>query len=163
MAGKAGHLTTMEATFAAYMARTGDRIYSAAKAGYKAPHQAASQNLRNPDVVDDMRRRARSLLQNEGAQIGVAVLIELACDVLQKGSTRGAAAKSLVQLSGIHTAATLSPEDLAELPADQIRALLGEAQRALEARMKTIHAIEHEPAQAPESPQSAQPAPNLFD
>lgn len=159
MGGKAGHLTTMESTFAAYMAATGDRIYAAVKAGYKAPHQAASQNLRNGDVVDDVRRRARNMLQNEGAMLGVVVLAELAADVLQKGSTRGAAAKALVQLSGVSSAQTLSEADLAELPPDQIRALLTTAQHALEARMKLVEGRELEP----ESPQSAQVAPNLFD
>lgn len=159
MGGKAGHLTAMERTFSAYMATTGDRIYAASKAGYRAVNQAASQNLRNPDVLEDMRRRARHLLQNQGAQIGVAVLIELACDEKQKGSTRGAAAKSLVQLSGISTAQQLSPEDLADLPADQIRTLLAEAQRALNERMAKLKTIDHEP----DTPQSAQAAPNLFD
>lgn len=117
------------------------------------------------DVAEDVRRRARHRLMTEGAEVGVRVLLELAQDVLQKGSTRGAAAKSLVQLSGIHTAATLSPEDLAELPADQIRALLGEAQRALEARMNHLKTIDHEPtpAAAPESDDCAQAAPNIFE
>jgi hypothetical protein len=153
MTTKPGHLTAMERTFSAYMATTGDRIYAAAKAGYSSPRQAASQNLQNADVVEDIRRNARNLLQNHGAQIGVAVLIEIACDEKQKGSTRGAAAKSLVQLSGISSAATLSEADLAELPADKIRALLHEAQRALDARTVAMKTIEHEPA-APVEPAS---------
>ena len=159
MRTKPGQLTPMERVFSDYMARTGDRVYSAVKAGYSSPQQAASQNMQNGDVQNDIRRRARNMLQNEGAMIGVIVLAELATDTLQKGSTRGAAAKTLVQLSGVSAAQSLSPEDLAELPADQIRALLGEAQRALEARMGQLKTIEH----APESPQSAQAAPNLFD
>jgi hypothetical protein len=157
---KKGHLTPMERTFSDYMARTGDRVYSAVKAGYSSPQQAASQNMQNADVQNDIRRRARNLLQNEGAMIGVVVLAELATDTLQKGSTRGAAAKALVQLSGVSSAATLSEADLAELPADKIRALLAEAQRALEARMANLKTIDHEPA---ESVESAQAAPNMFD
>lgn len=156
---KAGQVTPVQRAFAGYMARTGDRVYSAAKAGYAAPAQAASDNLQNPDVQNDIRRQARNLLQNEGAAIGVLVLVELATDEKQKGSTRGAAAKSLVQLSGVSSAQSLSEADLAELPADQIRTLLAEAQRALEARMKTVQGRELEA----ESPQSAQAAPNLFD
>jgi hypothetical protein len=155
-----GHLTAKERVFSRNMAATGDRLYSARIAGYSAPHQSAAQNLKNPDVAEDIRRQARHRLQTEGAQIGVAVLIELASDRLQKGSTRGAAAKSLVQLSGISNASTLSEADLAELPADKIRALLAEAQRALEARMTKLKTIDHDPG---ESPQSAQAAPNLFD
>lgn len=167
MAGKRkGQLTAMQRSFSAKMDRSGDPTYSAEKAGYASPSIAGNKLLHNPDVAEDIRRRARHRLQTEGADVGVRVLIELAEDPLQKGSTRGAAAKSLVQLSGIHTAATLSPEDLADLPADQIRALLGEAQRALEARMNHLKTIDHEPAepsQAPESGDCAQVAPNVFE
>ncbi|MDB5535023.1 MAG: hypothetical protein JWO28_3338 [Hyphomicrobiales bacterium] len=91
---------------------------------------------------EDTRRRARERLMTEGAEVGVRVLIELAEDKTQKGSTRGAAAKALVHLSG-STAPMLSQEDLADMPAEQIRALLAEAQRALEARMNKLKTIEH--------------------
>lgn len=155
MAGAKGHLTVKERVFSANMAATGDRLYSARIAGYSSPHQSAAQNLKNPDVAEDIRRRARNRLQTEGAMIGVAVLIELAEDVLQKGSVRGTAAKALVQLSGISSAASLSEADLADLPADKIRALLAEAERALAARMDALKVVEHVPI--------AQPAPNLFD
>ncbi len=158
-----GHLTAKERVFAVNMAATGDRLYSARIAGYSAPHQSAAQNLKNPDVAEDIRRRARHRLQTEGAQVGVAVLLELALDAKQKGSTRGAAAKSLVQLSGIAGPAALSEGDLADMPADRIRALLAEAERALAARMNALKTIDHEPAEAPESPPIAQGAPNLFD
>lgn len=159
MAGKAGHLTALERTFSAYMARTGDRLYAATKAGYSSPAQSAHKNLNNVDVQNDIRRQARNLLQNEGAAIGVAVLVELATDEKQKGSTRGAAAKSLVQLSGIAGAQALSEGDLADMPADQIRTLLAEAQRALAARMDSLKTIEHDA----ESPPIAQAAPNIFE
>lgn len=151
MPGRKGHLTAKESTFARNMAATGDRLYSARIAGYSAPHQAASQNMRNPDVSEEIRRRARARLQTEGAEVGVRVLIELAEDVAQKGSVRGTAAKALVQLSGISSAATLSEADLAELPADKIRALLHEAERALAARKAELMTIDHvasEPAEA---------------
>ena len=99
---------------------------------------------------DDVRRRARERLMTEGAEVGVATLIELAQDRLQKGSTRGAAAKALVQSSG-STAPMLSQEDLADLPPDQIRVLLAEAQRALAAHEAKMKTIEHTPT-APEAP-----------
>lgn len=96
---------------------------------------------------DDVRRRARERLMTEGAEVGVRVLIELAEDKSQKGSTRGAAAKALVHSSG-STLPTLSQEDLAEMPAEKIRALLVETQRALEARTKLVEGrtIEHAPS-----------------
>lgn len=146
----------MQRTFSAKMAATGDHAYAAEKAGYATPVNAGAKLMAIPDVAEDVRRRARQRLMTEGAEVGVRVLLELANDVKQKGSTRGAAAKSLVQLSGISSAQALSEADLAELPADKIRALLGEAQRALEARMKTVQGRTLDA-------ESAQPAPNLFD
>src|ERR1700682_412822 len=109
--------------------------------------------MNNVEGAEDIRRRARERLQTEGAEVGVRVLIELAEDKNQKGSTRGAAAKALVQSSG-STMPMLSQEDLAEMPAEQIRVLLAEAERALAARMAELKTIEHAPA----SPKPSQPA-----
>jgi len=164
MVGKRkGTLTPMQREFSRQMAATGDATYSATKAGYRAPAVLGSRLANQADVAEDVRRRARQRLMTEGAEVGVRVLLELASDVKQKGSTRGAAAKSLVQLSGIAGAQALSEGDLADMPADQIRTLLAEAQRALEARISAAKTIEHEPAAAPESAPIAQDAPNLFD
>lgn len=112
-----------------------------------------------------MRNEARRLLMNEGAQIGVAVLIELATDTAQKGSTRGAAAKSLVQLSGVAGSQDLNEKDLAEMSADDIRTLLSRARGALEERIAKARTIEHDAGEEPESPSNAQGAPNagVFD
>jgi HEAT repeat protein len=114
-------------------------------------------------TAEDIRRRARQSLQTEGFEAGVRTLIELAGDKKQKGSTRGAAAKALVQ-SGA-TVQLLSQEDLAEMPAEQIRVLLAEAERALANRLAVLKTIEHEPT-APGSPRpivKLPPRANLFD
>lgn len=98
---------------------------------------------------DDIRRRARERLMTEGAEVGVRVLIELAEDRKQKGSTRGAAAKALVHASG-STVPMLSQDDIADLPPDQIRALLTEARRALAAHEAKMKTIEHQPPPVPQ-------------
>lgn len=148
----------MQRVFSAKMAATGDATYAAEKAGYAGPVNAGAKLLHVPDVAEDIRRRARIRLQTEGAEVGVRVLIELAEDPLQKGSTRGAAAKALVQLSGLTGAQSLTEQDLAEMPPDKIRELLGQAQRQLEQRMKVISGkelpIEGESAQAALNPDS---------
>jgi len=121
-----------------------------------------------PEAAEDIRRRARHRLQTEGFEVGVRVLIELAEDAKQKGSTRGAAAKSLVQSGS--TVQSFSPEELAEMSGEQIRVLLAEAERALAARLAKLKTIEHVPT-ALESPQPARlevaknaaPTGGLFD
>lgn len=146
MALKNGRLTPQEREFARQMARTGDKVYSATKAGYSSPVPRASAALARPEVQDEIRRQAQHRLRTDGAEIGVAVLIEIAQDKKQKGSTRGMAAKSLVQLSGIANGNALSEADLAEMPAEKIKTLLAEAERLLAERMAAAKVIEHEPA-----------------
>lgn len=164
MVGKRkGQLTPMQRVFSSHMADTGARAYSAEKAGYAKPATAAAQLMATRDVAEDVRRRVRHKLQTEGAELGANVLMEIAADRLQKGSTRVNAAWRLVQLSGVVSAQAISEADLAEMPADQIRALLAEAQRALSSRLVALKTIDHEPAAAPESADIAQAAPNLFD
>jgi len=154
---KKGAITPMEREFAKQMARTGDKVYSATRAGYASPEKRASQALQRPEVQEEIRRQAQHRLRTEGAEIGVGVLIELASDKLQKGSTRGMAAKALVQLSGIAGGNALSPEDLAEMPAEKVRELLAEAERLLSERMAAAKVIDHEPAPI------AAPGAGIFD
>ncbi|WP_439392562.1 hypothetical protein ACRQ5Q_24365 [Bradyrhizobium sp. PMVTL-01] len=156
-----GQLTPMERAFAAKMDLSGDPAYSAEKAGYAQPGSAASKLMRNPDVLDEVRRRARTRLQTEGAEVGVRVLIEIASDPKQKGSARVAAAKALVHESGVARAQTLSETDLAEMPPDQLQELLGQARRELAERLARRNTIEGKavPIEAP----SAQDAPSVFE
>ena len=154
-------LTPMQRDFAAKMAVSGDRTYSAEKAGFAHPRVAGQQLMSKPDVAEEVRRRARVRLQTQGAEVGVRVLIELAEDVKQKGSTRGAAAKALVQLSGITGAQNLSEADLAEMPPDKIRELLAQAQRQLAERMAAAKVIDGKALPIEEA--SAQAAPNGQD
>jgi hypothetical protein len=142
---KKGVLTPMETIFVDHMARTGDRMYAARMAGYSSPQQAASKNLANVDVLDAMRRQAAERLRTEGAKVGVDVLITMANDDKQKGSTRVAAAKSLVQLSGIAGGATLTEQDLAEMPPEKMREMLARTEALLNERMAVLQTIDHEP------------------
>ncbi len=98
-------------------------------------------------------------MMTEGPEICVNVLFSVALDEDEKGSTRVVAAKAIGQMSGMAAPQSLTEGDLADMPADKIRALLGEAQRALEARMRVVEGKTIEA----ESPPIAQDAPNLFD
>lgn len=155
----------MQRAFAGHMARTNDATYSAARAGYSQPASDGSQLMKIERVAEECRRRARNRLMTEGAEVGVSVLIELASDTKQKGSTRGAAAKALVQLSGVAGAQDLTEKDLSDMTPDELRSVLAAARAKLEERINQARTIEHEPAEEPESPQIAQAAPNegVFD
>ena len=85
------------------MVRTNDPVYAAEKAGYSSPRQAASMKSANPALQEQIAK-ARDRLRGEGAQIGVAVLLELASDKKMPPGTRRAAAADLVKFSGVGAA-----------------------------------------------------------
>jgi phage terminase small subunit len=58
-------LTPRERIFAERYAVTGDASYAAEKAGYAVPASGASQNLRKPIVMEEVRRRQIARLHNE--------------------------------------------------------------------------------------------------
>ncbi len=140
----------MERQFAQRYATTGDRSYAAAN--YGQPSSAATKLLANPDVQNEIRRKARHKLQTEGAEIGVEVLITIAKDKLQPGGTRVRAAEALVKHSGISGVDTLDEEDLAGMKPGELDALLDKARRELALRAQGAKTIEHAPAIVIEQP-----------
>lgn len=140
-------LTAMERTFSSKMAATGDHVYSAEKAGYAFPAQAAAKLVKHPGVIADMQRHIENELQNDLAPLAVWRLRKVMLDDNQKGAVHVQGAKLI--LGYALNKLGVGERDLAEMPAEQIRELLIETERAYAARMKTV--------------ESAQAAPNLFD
>jgi len=98
MPDKSGRMTYQERVFVEQYARTGDAVYSAAKAGYKHPRASASQNLAKPTIQARVEK-VRDYLRSTGLEIGVSVLVELAQDRTGKtpATVRRAAASDLVK------------------------------------------------------------------
>lgn len=154
-------MTAMERGFSARMASSGDSTYSAEKAGYAFPGVAGGKLMRNQDVAANVQRLIENEIQNDLAPIAVARLRKVLKDDTQKGSTHVMAAKIVLGYALNRVGA--GDRDMSELSAAEIRDLLADAQRAYAARMTELKVVEHEPTAQPESPQSAQAAPNLFD
>lgn len=156
----------MQRVFSAKMASSGDPAYSAEKAGYAFPVVAGTKLMNNPDVRAKTQKTIEHALHNVLTPLATARLEKILRDDSQKGSTHVAASKVVLTWYEANRA-TMSQEDLADLPADQIRALLGEAKRALEARRNHLLTIEHEPAPAEllelEPTECAQDAPDVFE
>lgn len=62
---KNGHLTAKERAFVGHMARTGDAVYSASKAGLAAPEVAGYKLMGRPAVKSEVLRIHEDLLTNE--------------------------------------------------------------------------------------------------
>lgn len=126
---KTGELTEQEATFVEHYADTLDATYAATKAGYSHPYRKGVLKKQDPRIVEAARDRAKERLMSEGAEIGVAVLIEVASDKKAPANARVAAADKLVKHSGISADVSAAGE-LHEMTPDQIAAAI----QRLEAR-----------------------------
>lgn len=98
---KNGNLTPQERAFVDAMVRTGDKGYAGVAAGYRQPRDGASHALRNPVIVAEIQAAAAFRLKTEGAQVGVATLLEIAGDKKSPSASRVMAARELVKLSGV--------------------------------------------------------------
>ena len=149
----------MERTFSAKMAATGDHVYAAEKAGYAFPAQAAAKLVRHAGVQADMSKRIDDEIQNDLAPLATWRLRKVLLDDEQKGSTHVNACKVVLAEAQRRTNPA-AERDSAELTHAELLDQLALANR----RMAELKVVEHvAPAAAPESPESAQPAPNLFD
>lgn len=118
------------------MVRTGDKAYSAHKAGYAHPESNGALIAARPAIDAEIQQRSAARLHNEGVPLAISVLIEIAGDPRQPGNTRVNAANGIMKHAnaGSEGAGGKEPH---EMTAEELA-------RAIDTlnRMKTI---EHEP------------------
>lgn len=116
---KNGRLTKQENRFVNEMVRTGDKPYSAHKAGYRHAAAHAAEIAARPAIDAEIRQRSAAKLQNEAVPIAIDVLIEIMLDKKQPGSTRvNAADKALKHANaGVEGAEGKEPH---EMTADEL-------------------------------------------
>ena len=119
----------MERAFAKVMADTNNAPYAAAKAGYRLPDKNGSALMRKPAVAESVREMARQRLRNEGAEIGVRVLIEIATDAKQPAGARTTAATNLTKLSGIAVDDATQGKELHEMTGQELAAYRNQLER----------------------------------
>lgn len=160
MPNKAGRFTPMEQRFVERYAATGDAVYAAEKAGYGTPSARAVQNLNNPGLMREARRRMENGLANRLQPLAT----ERHAMILEDPNAPAGAVVLAIKLVYDRLAASEGADeekDLSEMTGEELAAEGRKARTLLaeiEARKKTI---EHEP----ESPSIAQAAPNagVFD
>lgn len=117
-----GAFTPMERVFIREMAATQDRKYAAREAGYKSPEITGHKLMAKPHIAESVREKARYRLRNEGAEIGVRVLIEIATDAKQPAGARTTAATNLTKLSGIAVDDATQGKELHEMTGKELAA-----------------------------------------
>ena len=96
MPSKDGYLTTQEATFAGFMAATGDATYSAAKAGYSKPVIQGWQKANNPALMETVRRAQLARLNNDLLPAALNLIEKVILDDTETTRNRLTAAKIVV-------------------------------------------------------------------
>lgn len=98
---KNGHYTKQENRFIDEMVRTGDKTYSATKAGYAHPRSNGATIAAKDTIDAAIRQRSAARLQNEAVPIAIDVLIEIMLDRKQPGNTRVNAADKTMKYANV--------------------------------------------------------------
>lgn len=138
MPNKAGALTPQEKRFAVHMARTGDHIYAAEKAGYAHPAARAHNNLAKPAVRAEIVARSEARLHND--------LVPLALDTLHELMTaKGMHPKIRLDAAGkVMTHAKGAAASLARDEADWTLADIQARIRQVDAALADLNTIDHD-------------------
>lgn len=119
MPRKNGHLTMRENRFIDEMVRTGDKTYSATKAGYAHPRSNGATIAAKDTIDAAIRQRSAARLHNEAVPAAIDVLIEIMLDKKQPGNTRVNAADKALKYAnaGVEGAEGKEPH---EMTADEL-------------------------------------------
>ena len=124
-----GRLGRQERAFAATYAATGDKTYSAAKAGYAKPENAAWKALQRPLVREEVLKVQMERLVNEGVPAALNCLLEITGNVKAPAGARVQAAKVLMDKAGFGIADAMQGKE----PHEMTPAELADAIAKLEA------------------------------
>lgn len=140
-----GRATPKERKFAQVFAATGDRMYSAAKAGYRHPQENSSLALARPAVQAEIARIQTERLFSEGLPAAVGHLIACVQDVKAPHNARNQAAKIILDRTlGAEDAG--KHKDPAEMSAEELDTMINNLKRVMSERAVKI--IEVEPVEA---------------
>lgn len=125
---KGGKMTPQERTFAAQYAATGDKVYSATKAGYGSPATRASVALQRPAVQAEIARQQQEILFREALPAAVKCLIEIATDNKAAAGARVQASKVILDRTlGVNEA--MGGKEAHEMTAEEIAKAIDELKR----------------------------------
>jgi len=117
---KNGSLTPKEQVFAERMASTGDRIYSASKAGLAHPNVAASQLMARDAVRAEVVRRHTDMLFNELLPLAVEAHRKLLTDTAVPAGARAQAVKLAYDRTIGASEGSADQKDPSEMTLDEI-------------------------------------------
>lgn len=132
-----GKLTRAEKMFADTYAVTGDRAYSAAKAGYSSPMPRASQNLAKPEIQAEIIKEQTARLVNEALPAAVNCLVSIISDAKAPAGARVQASKVVLdRVLGLEGGAGMKEPH--EMNRDELAKAIAELEAVAADRAKQI-------------------------
>lgn len=144
MPSRSGRLGPKEVAYAKYMAATGDKHYSAAKAGYADPVVGAHRNEKRPAVHAEIARIQTDRLFNDLLPAAVNCLQEIITSPKAPAGARVQAAKLVMDrtLGGDDARNGKEPH---EMTGEELANAINQLERIAAERARPVDAIEVEP------------------
>jgi hypothetical protein len=133
---KSGAKTAQEAAWVGHMARTGDPVYAAAKAGYGSPAPRATENMQKPELMAEVQAETRRILARAGV-IAANRLAQIVSSPTSKDSDAIAAAKVILPQALGTEADRKAPH---EMSGDELQRAIDQLRREASERAKVIDA-----------------------
>lgn len=143
---RTGQLTDMQKLFCRYYARNGGQAKAAAiQAGYSpaGAQQAAAENLRNPAVLDELRRERDRYIAGDLGSLAADTLRELLTDGDVSANVRFQAARWCLEAAG-HGGKSNENKDidpdksLSEMTIEELEAFIAGGRAAVEQEKRTV-------------------------
>lgn len=131
-------VTPMQRAFAKHMARTGDAVYAATKAGYAHPAVRAGELEKNDAVMTMTREEVRKFLREDAGGIVVQGLVEIGTDPKQPAGARVQALDKLGRFAGLGEDDQVNLKDLGEWSGDELHRALDRLNRQTAAIERTL-------------------------
>jgi phage terminase small subunit len=141
MPRKGERWTASERVFVNNMAKTGDKTYSATKAGYKQPHVVGHIVAAKPAIQAEIARQQQEILFREALPAAVKCLIDIATDVKAAAGARVQASKVILDRT-LGASEAMGGKEAHEMTAEEIAKAIEQLQRVAADRAKPVIELE---------------------
>ncbi|WP_048647513.1 hypothetical protein [Nitratireductor soli] len=131
-------LSPMQQEFAKNMLRTGDKIYSAEKAGYKTPLVDGYKLMKNELIANAIRSEARKFLDEKAGPAAVYNLASIMLDEKQPTGARVKASEIIGKWSGMAGDDNAGGKEPHEMTGDELRAHIAKMERQQDAMKRAL-------------------------